>query len=71
MTWKMNIRLSDAQVEQILRSITKEQFIDFLEKDVGKSVDWICEFIKKNVDKGEYQERIRKSFPFIQLELWK
>lgn len=67
----MNIRLTDAQIEQVLRNLTKEQFIDFLEKDVNKSVDWICDFIKRDVDKREHQEKITKSFPFIQLELWK
>lgn len=67
----MNIKLTDAQIEYILRNLTKEQFVDFLEKDVNKSVDWICDFIKRNVDSREHQNRITSSFPFIQLELWK
>lgn len=66
----MNIRLTDAQIEQVLRNLTKEQFIDFLEKDINKGVDWICEFIKRNVDNADQQEKIMRSFPYIQLELW-
>lgn len=66
----MNIRLTDAQIEQVLRNLTKEQFIDFLEKDVNKSVDWICTFIKRNIDNANQQEQIIRSLPYIQLELW-
>jgi hypothetical protein len=69
----MNIRLTDAQIEQVLEGLTKEQFIDFLETDINQSVDWICEFIHRNIDSAAHQEQVLKSFPHIQLELelWK
>ena len=67
----MNIRLTDAQIEHIVRNLSKDQFVGFLGKDVEKSVDWICEFIRLYVDSENLQKKLMNSFPPIQMELWK
>ena len=67
----MNIRLTDAQIEHIVRNLSKDQFVWFLGEDVEKSVDWICEFIRLYVDSENLQKKLMNSFPPIQMELWK
>ena len=66
----MNIRLTDAQIEQVLEGLPKDKLIDFLAEDVEKSVGWICEFIHLYVDSKTLQEKLKNSFPPIQMELW-
>jgi hypothetical protein len=67
----MTIRLTDAQIEQVLRCLPKDKFIDFLAEDVETSVDWICKFIRIYVDSETLQNKLKDSFPPIQMELWK
>jgi hypothetical protein len=67
----MTIKLTDEQLVSILDRMTVKQLIDYLSKDVEKSVDWICKFIKENVDSEILQKQIIDSFPPVQMELWK
>ena len=67
----MTIKLTDEQLASILDRMTVKQLIDYLSKDVERSVDWICKFIKENVDSEVLQKQIIDSFPPIQMELWK
>ena len=66
----MTIKLTDSQIQHILHSLSKEIIIDFMADDVEKGVDWFCEFIKQYVDSAILQEKIRNSFPPIQLEIF-
>jgi len=50
--------------------LTENQIIDFLSEDVEKSIDWICDFIKQYVDSETLQNKIKNSFPPIQLEIF-
>jgi len=67
---KMTIKLTERQIESVVSNLSKEQLIDFLARDIDKSVDWICEFIWNYVDNEELQNKIRKSFPPVQMELF-
>ena len=66
----MTLNLTTQQVQYIIRRLSKESVIDFMADDVEKSVDWICEFIKQYVDSAALQEKIKDSFPPIQLEIF-
>lgn len=66
----MTIKLTESQIFKVLDSLTKQQVIDFLAEDVEKSVDWICNFIWNYVDSKQLQEKIKDSFPPIQMELF-
>lgn len=67
----MKIRLTESQVQSVLtETLNKERLIDFLADDVEWSVDLVCEFIRKYVDGKTLQERIKSSFPPIQLDLF-
>ena len=66
----MTIKLTDWQVNKILDDLSSQQVIDFLAEDVEKSVDWICKFIRDYVDSEQLQNKIKKSFPPIQMTLF-
>ena len=66
----MTLKLTEGQIQSVLDHLSKDQFIDFLADDVEKSVDWICYFIKEYVDSKTLQNKIKQSFPPIQLELF-
>lgn len=66
----MTIKLTEYQVQHLLDNLSKEQLLDFLADDVEKSVDWICDFIKDYVDSETLQNKIKNSFPPIQMELF-
>ena len=66
----MTIKLTENQIFKVLDSLTKEQFIDFLAEDVENSVDWICQFIWNYVDSKELQDKLKDSFPPVQMELF-
>ena len=66
----MTIKLTDNQLFKILENLNSQQVIDFLADDVEKSVDWICDFIYNYVDSEILQNKIKKSFPPIQMELF-
>ena len=66
----MTIKLTENQIFKVLDSLTKEQFIDFLAEDVEKSVDWICQFIWNYVDSKTLQDKLKESFPPVQMELF-
>lgn len=66
----MTLRLTESQVQNILDKLSNQQVIDFLADDVEKSVDWICDFIKTYVDSEILQNKIKQSFPPIQMELF-
>lgn len=66
----MIIKLTEYQVQHLLDSLSKEQLLDFLTDDVEKSVDWICDFIKGYVDSETLQNKIKNSFPPIQMKLF-
>ena len=66
----MTIKLTDQQLISIMDRLTVQQLIYYLAEDVEKSVGWICEFIKDYVDSAELQEKIKQSFPPIQMELF-
>lgn len=66
----MTIKLTDDQLVSILDRLTVKQLIDYLSKDVEKSVDWVCKFIKENVDSEELQQKITDSFPPVQMKLF-
>ena len=68
--FKMTLRLTENQVQNILDKLSKQQVIDFLADDVEKSVDWICDFIRTYVDSEILQNKIKQSFPPIQMELF-
>lgn len=67
----MTIKLTESQLFDILRRLSKQEVIDFLADDVEKSADWICDFIRSYVDSKTLQDKIKQSFPPIQMELWK
>ena len=67
---KMTIKLTERQIESVVSNLSKEQLIDFLARDIDKSVDWICEFVWNYVDNEVLQNKIRKSFPPVQMELF-
>lgn len=66
----MTIKLTENQIYSILAHLTKLQVIDFLADDVEKSVDWICDFIRSYVDSETLQNKIKQSFPPIQMKLF-
>lgn len=66
----MTLRLTENQVQNILDKLSNQQVIDFLADDVEKSVDWICDFIRTYVDSEILQNKIKNSFPPIQMELF-
>lgn len=66
----MTLRLTESQVQNILEKLSNQQIIDFLADDVEKSVDWICDFIRTYVDSEVLQNKIKNSFPPIQMELF-
>lgn len=66
----MTLRLTENQVQNILDKLSNQQVIDFLADDVEKSVDWICDFIRTYVDSETLQNKIKNSFPPIQMELF-
>jgi len=66
----MTLRLTESQVQNILDKLSNQQVIDFLADDVEKSVDWICDFIRTYVDSEVLQNKIKNSFPPIQMELF-
>lgn len=66
----MTIKLTEYQVQHLLDNLSKEQLLDFLTDDVEKSVDWICDFIKGYVDSETLQNKIKNSFPPIQMKLF-
>lgn len=66
----MTLRLTESQVQNILDKLSNQQVIDFLADDVEKSVDWICDFIRTYVDSEILQNKIKQSFPPIQMELF-
>ena len=66
----MTLRLTESQVQNILDKLSNQQVIDFLADDVEKSVDWICDFIRTYVDSEVLQNKIKQSFPPIQMELF-
>lgn len=66
----MKIRLTESQVQSVLESLNREQLIDFLADDVEWSVDVVCEVIRKYVDSKTLQEKLKSSFPPIQLDLF-
>ena len=67
---KMTIKLTEYQVQNILDKLSSQQVIDFLADDVEKSVDWICDFIRSYVDSETLQNKIKKSFPPVQMKLF-
>lgn len=66
----MTIKLTENQIFKVLDSLTKQQVVDFLAEDVEMSVDWICQFIHDYVDSEILQNKLKKSFPPIQMELF-
>lgn len=66
----MTIKLTENQIFKVLDSLTKQQVVDFLAEDVEVSVDWICQFIHDYVDSEILQNKLKKSFPPIQMELF-
>ena len=66
----MTIKLTENQIFNILEHLSRQQIIDFLADDVETSVDWICDFIKNYVDSEILQNKIKQSFPPIQMELF-
>ena len=66
----MTLRLTENQLFSILRHLNRQEVIDFLADDVEKSVDWICDFIRTYVDSEVLQNKIKNSFPPIQMELF-
>lgn len=66
----MTIKLTENQIFNILEHLSRQQIIDFLADDVETSVDWICDFIKSYVDSEILQNKIKQSFPPIQMELF-
>lgn len=66
----MTIKLTESQLFDILRRLSKQEVIDFLADDVEKSADWICDFIRSYVDSEVLQNKIKNSFPPIQMELF-
>lgn len=66
----MTLRLTENQLFSILRHLNRQEVIDFLADDVEKSVDWICDFIRTYVDSEVLQNKIKQSFPPIQIELF-
>lgn len=66
----MTLRLTENQLFSILRHLNRQEVIDFLADDVEKSVDWICDFIRTYVDSEVLQNKIKQSFPPIQMELF-
>lgn len=66
----MTIKLTEWQINKLLDSLSDQQVVDFLAEDVEKSVDWICQFIRYYVDSEQLQNKIRKSFPPIQMTLF-
>ena len=66
----MTLRLTESQLFGILRRLNRQEVIDFLADDVEKSVDWICDFIRTYIDSEVLQNKIKNSFPPIQMELF-
>lgn len=66
----MTIKLTDNQLIKILDNLSSQQVIDFLADDINKSVGWICDFIKNYVDSKDLQDKIKQSFPPIQMTLF-
>ena len=66
----MTIKLTDDQLNSILDRMTTKQFVDYLSKNVERSVDWICDFIKEHVDNEQLQNKIANSFPPVQMKLF-
>ena len=66
----MTIKLTDNQINKLLSNLSDQQVIDFLAEDVEKSVDWICQFIHDYVDDEQLQQKIKQSFPPIQMTLF-
>ena len=66
----MTLKLTENQVQTILNKLSNQQVVDFLADDVEKSVDWICDFIRTYVDSETLQNKIKNSFPPIQMELF-
>lgn len=66
----MTLRLTESQLFGILSRLNRQEVIDFLADDVEKSVDWICDFIRTYVDSEVLQNKIKQSFPPIQMELF-
>ena len=66
----MTLRLTENQVQNILDKLSNQQVIDFLADDVEKSVGWICDFIRTYVDSETLQNKIKNSFPPIQMKLF-
>ena len=66
----MTIKLTENQIFKVLDSLTKQQVVDFLAEDVEVSVDWICQFIHDYVDSEILQNKLKKSFPPVQMELF-
>lgn len=67
----MTIKLTEGQIQHVLEHVSPEQLIDFLADDVEKSVDVICRFIWDYVDSQVLQEKLKGSFPPIQMDLFK
>lgn len=66
----MTLKLTEQQLFDMLRRLSKQEVIDFLADDVEKSVDCICDFITSYVDSEELQKKISASFPPIQMKLF-
>jgi hypothetical protein len=66
----MTLRLTESQVNCVLNNLSRQQFIDFLARDIEQSVHWICDFIFNYVDSKTLQDQILKSIPPIQMELF-
>ena len=66
----MTLRLTENQIQSILSKMSKNQLINLMSQDVEKYVDWICDFIKQYVDSEVLQNKIKTSFPPIQLEIF-
>jgi hypothetical protein len=66
----MTIKLTESQLFDMLRKLSRQEVIDFLADDVEKSVDWICDFIQSYVDSKRLQDKIIQSMPPVQMELF-
>lgn len=66
----MTLKLTDGQINCVLNNLSRQQFIDFLARDIEQSVHWICDFIFNYVDSKTLQDQILKSIPPIQMELF-
>ena len=66
----MTLKLTEQQLFDILKRLNRQEIIDFLADDIEKSVDCICDFIMSYVDSKTLQDKIIKSMPPVQMELF-